>query len=72
LGVIEDDATSDINDDAIPCTLDGEDDGYESDASISSPTSPHCFMSHGDTKVSIGNVVVDCDDPNFELISRLT
>ena len=44
-----DDATSVANDDATPCTLDGDDDGscsgYESDASTSSPTSPHCFMS---------------------------
>ncbi|OQU78927.1 hypothetical protein SORBI_3008G072850 [Sorghum bicolor] len=69
----DDDATSDANDDATPCTLDDEDDGYESDASTSSSTtSPHCFMSHGDTKVSIGDVIVDCDDPNFELICRLT
>jgi hypothetical protein len=29
-------------------------------------------MSHGDTKVFIGNVVVDCDDLNFELVCRLT
>ncbi|KAG0543007.1 hypothetical protein BDA96_02G152800, partial [Sorghum bicolor] len=64
----DDDVTSDANDDATPCTLDDEDDGYESDASTSSSTtSPHCFMSHGDTKVSIGDVIVDCDDPNFEL-----
>ncbi|OQU79037.1 hypothetical protein SORBI_3008G088869 [Sorghum bicolor] len=69
----DDDATSDANDDATSCTLDDEDDGYESDASTSSSTtSPHCFMSHGDTKVSIGDVIVDCDDPNFELICRLT
>ncbi|KAG0517736.1 hypothetical protein BDA96_09G114900 [Sorghum bicolor] len=69
----DDDATSDANDDATPCTLDDEDDGYESDASTSSSTtSPHCFMSHGDTKVSIGDVIVDCDDPNFELVCRLT
>ncbi|OQU91913.1 hypothetical protein SORBI_3001G261517 [Sorghum bicolor] len=66
-----DDATSDATDDATPCTLDGEADGYESDASTST-TSPHCFMSHGDTKVSIGDVIVDCDGPNFELICRLS
>jgi len=29
-------------------------------------------MSHGDTKVSIGDVIVDCDDPNFELVCRLS
>ncbi|OQU77738.1 hypothetical protein SORBI_3009G095560 [Sorghum bicolor] len=44
-----------------------EDDGYESDASTSSSTSSHSSMSHGDGKVSIGDVIVDCDDPNFEL-----
>ncbi|XP_066342333.1 uncharacterized protein [Miscanthus floridulus] len=58
------DATSDASDDSTSSTLD---DGYESDASTSSPTSPHCFTSQGDAKVSIGNVVVDRDDPNFEL-----
>ncbi|KAG0529782.1 hypothetical protein BDA96_05G126600 [Sorghum bicolor] len=49
-----------------------EDDGYESDASTSSSTSSHSSMSHGDGKVSIGGVIVDCDDPNFELVCRLT
>ncbi|OQU83541.1 hypothetical protein SORBI_3005G132033 [Sorghum bicolor] len=69
----DDDATSDANDDATSCTLDDEDDGYESDASTSSyTTSPHCFMSHGDTKVSIGDVIVDCDGPNFELVCKLS
>ncbi|KAG0550253.1 hypothetical protein BDA96_01G323600 [Sorghum bicolor] len=48
-----------------------EDDGYESDASTSSSTSSHSSMSHGDGKISIGGVV-DCDDPNFELVCRLT
>ncbi|KAG0532940.1 hypothetical protein BDA96_04G148600 [Sorghum bicolor] len=66
----DDDATSDANDDATSCTLDDEDDGYESDASTSS--SPHCFMSHGDTKVSIGDVIIDCDGPNFELVCKLS
>ncbi|KAG0520786.1 hypothetical protein BDA96_08G104300 [Sorghum bicolor] len=49
-----------------------EDDGYDSDASTSSSTSSHSSMSHGDGKVSIGGVIVDCDDPNFELVCRLT
>ncbi|KAG0532768.1 hypothetical protein BDA96_04G135600 [Sorghum bicolor] len=49
-----------------------EDDGYESDASTSSSTSSHSSMSHGDGKVSIGGVIVDCDDPNFEVVCRLT
>ncbi|OQU92146.1 hypothetical protein SORBI_3001G299150 [Sorghum bicolor] len=48
-----------------------EDDGYESDASTSSSTSSHSSMSHGDGKISIGGVV-DCDDPNFKLVCRLT
>ncbi|KAG0520254.1 hypothetical protein BDA96_08G058100 [Sorghum bicolor] len=69
----DDDATSDANDDVTSCTLDDEDDGYESDASTSSSTtSPHCFMSHGDTKVSIGDVIIDCDGPNFELVCKLS
>ncbi|KAG0514323.1 hypothetical protein BDA96_10G181000 [Sorghum bicolor] len=69
----DDDATSDANNDATSCTLDDEDDGYESDASTSSSTtSPHCFMSHGDTKVSIGDVIIDCDVPNFELLCKLS
>jgi hypothetical protein len=66
--------SSDAIDDDTSCTLDDDDDscsGYGSDVSSSSPTS-HCFMSYGDTKVSFGNVVVDCDDPNFELVCRLT
>ena len=68
-----DDATSDATNDATSCTLDDEDDGYESDASTSSSTtSPHCFMSHGDTKVSIGDVIIDCDGPNFELVCKLS
>jgi hypothetical protein len=54
LDKIDDNATSDASDDSTSCTLNGEDDGYESDASTSSSTSPHCSMSHGDTKVSIG------------------
>ncbi|KAG0523427.1 hypothetical protein BDA96_07G122300 [Sorghum bicolor] len=49
-----------------------EDDGYESDASTSSSTSSHSSMSHGDGKVSIGGVIVDCDDSHFELVCRLT
>jgi hypothetical protein len=67
-------SSSDAIDVSTPSTLDDDDSclGYESDVSTSSSTSPHCFMSHGDTKVSIGNVVVDCDDPNFELVCRLT
>ncbi|KAG0537928.1 hypothetical protein BDA96_03G190800 [Sorghum bicolor] len=69
----DDDATSDATDDATSCTLDDEDDGYESDASTSSSTtSPHCFISHSDTKVSIGDVIIDCDGPNFELVCKLS
>ena len=68
----DDDATSDVNDDATSCTLDDEDDGYESHASTISSTSSHSSISHGDSKVSIGGVIVDCDDLNFELVCRLT
>ena len=71
LDMVDDDATSDANDDAAPCTL--VDDcsclGYESDACTSSP-SPHSFMSQGDTKVSNANVV-DHVDSYDELVSRL-
>ncbi|KAG0543855.1 hypothetical protein BDA96_02G224800 [Sorghum bicolor] len=49
-----------------------EDDGYESDASTSSSTSSHSSMSYGNGKISIGGVIVDCDDPKFELVCRLT
>jgi hypothetical protein len=61
----DDDDSSDANDDATPCTLDGNDDGSCPDdiASTSSP-SPHCFISQGDTKVQNANVV-------DELVSRL-
>jgi hypothetical protein len=55
LDMIDDDATSDANDDATPCTLGGGDNGscsgYESGASTSLSPSLHCFMSQGDTKV---------------------
>ncbi|KAG0547253.1 hypothetical protein BDA96_01G063900 [Sorghum bicolor] len=49
-----------------------EDDGYESDASTSSSTSSHSSMTHGNGKVSIGGVIVDCDGPNFELVCKLS
>ena len=74
LDKIDGDATSDANDDATPCTLDDDNDGscsgYENDVSSSSPTTPHCFMSQGDTKVSNDNVV-DHVDLYDELVSRL-
>jgi hypothetical protein len=59
------------NDDATPCTLDGNDDGSWSDdiATTSSSTTPHC-LSQGDTKVSNDNVV-DHVDSYDELVSRL-
>ena len=72
LDKVDDDATSDANNDATPCTLvdDGSCSGYESDATTSSPSSPHCFMSQGDTKVQSANVV-DHVDSHDELDSRL-
>jgi hypothetical protein len=71
LDMVDDDATSDANDDATPCILvdDGSCSGYESDASTSSP-SPRCFMSQGDTKVQNANVVDHVDSYN-KLVSRL-
>ena len=71
LDKIDDDASSDTNDDATPYTLDGNDDGSCPDdiASTSSP-SPHCFMSQGDIKVQNANVV-DHVDSYDELVSRL-
>jgi hypothetical protein len=72
LDKIDDDATSDANDDATPCTLDGDDDGSclgcQSDVSSSSPTTSHCFMSQGDTKVYNANVI-DLDSYE-ELLDR--
>ncbi|KAG0538085.1 hypothetical protein BDA96_03G204600 [Sorghum bicolor] len=74
LDKIDDDATSEANDDTTSCTLDGEDDGscssHEYDATTSSSTTPHSFMSHGDTKVYNANVV-DHVVSYDELVSRL-
>ena len=71
---VDDDASSDANDDATPCTLDGDDIGsclsHDCDATISSPSSPHCFMPQGDTKVQNANVV-DHVDSYDELVSKL-
>ena len=65
---------TDTSDDATPCTLDGDDDScssHDDNATTSSPsTSPHCFMSQGDTKVSNANVV-DHVDLYDDLVSRL-
>ncbi|OQU79050.1 hypothetical protein SORBI_3008G088887 [Sorghum bicolor] len=61
-----------VDDCSTSWSSEDEDDGYESDASTSSSTSSHSSMSHGDGKVYIGDVIVDCDDPNFELVCRLT
>ncbi|OQU89072.1 hypothetical protein SORBI_3002G143450 [Sorghum bicolor] len=61
LDKIDDDATSDTNDDTTQCTLDGEGDGSCSSHDYNAPTSPsttpHSFMSQGDTKVYNANVV---------------
>lgn len=63
----------DANDCYISSTLDDDKCSCsDNSATTSSPTPLHCLMSHGDAKVSIGNVVVDCDDPNLELVYRLT
>jgi hypothetical protein len=70
LDEIDDDATIDAHDDATPCTLDGDDDGSCSGdiATTSTSTTSHCFMSHGDTKVSNANVI-DLDSYE-ELLDR--
>ncbi|KAG0550260.1 hypothetical protein BDA96_01G324300 [Sorghum bicolor] len=74
LDKIENDATSDVNDDTTSCTLDGEDDGscssHDCDATTSPSTTPHSLMSQGDTKVYNANVV-DHVVSYDELVSRL-
>ena len=55
-----DDATSVANDDATPCTLDGDVgscSSHDDDATTSSPTTSHYFVSQGDTKISNANVI---------------
>jgi heme-binding NEAT domain protein len=72
LDKIDNDATSDANDDATPYTLDGNDDDSCSDdiATTRPSTTPHCSMSQGDTKVLNDNVV-DHVESYDELVSRL-
>jgi hypothetical protein len=73
LDKLNDDITSDAIDDSTPCTLDGDDgscSGHDSDATTSPSTTPHCFMSQGDTKVSKA-ILVDHVDSYDELVSRL-
>ena len=73
LDKVDDDATSVASDDATPCTLDGNDgscSSHDEDATTCSPTTPHCLMSQGDTKVLNDNVV-DHVDSYDELVSRL-
>jgi hypothetical protein len=69
LDKIDNDATSDANDDATPCALvDDNDDGYKSDVSTNSSTTSHCFMLQGDTKASNTNMI-DLDSYK-ELLDR--
>jgi hypothetical protein len=60
LDKVDDDVSSDANDDANPCTLNGDGDGSCSDdiATTSSSTTSHCFMSQGDTKVQNAKVLI--------------
>ena len=61
LDKVNDDATSVASEDATPCTLDGNDgscSSHDDDATTSPSTTPLCFMSQGDTKVSNNNVVM--------------
>ena len=70
---IDGDASSDVHDDPTLCTLDGDVvscSSHDCDATTSSPTTSHCFMSQGDTKVSNDNVV-DHVESYDELVSRL-
>jgi hypothetical protein len=73
LDKIDDDATSDAHDVPTLCTLDGDDgscSGHDCDVTTSPSTTPHCFMSQDDTKVSNANVV-DHVDSYDKLVSRL-
>ena len=76
LNKIDDDATSVAHEDSTSSTLGGDLDddgscsGHDCHATTNSPTSPHCFMSQGDTKVPNANVV-DHVDSYDELVSRL-
>ena len=72
LDKVNDDATSVAHEDPTSCTLDGDDGSCSShdDATTSPSTTPLCFMSQGDTKVSNGNVV-DHVESYDELVSRL-
>jgi len=73
---IDDDASSDAHDDSTSSTLGGDLDdvgscsSHDRDATTSSPTTSHCFMSQDDTKVSNANVVDNVDSYD-ELVSRL-
>ena len=76
LDKVDDDATSVAHKDSTSSTLGGDLDdvgscsSHDDDATTSSPTTPHCFMSQGDTKVSNANVVNHVDSYD-ELVSRL-
>jgi hypothetical protein len=71
---MDDDAPSDASDDSISSTLgdygDGLCSGHDCDATTSTSTAPHCFMSLGDTKVQNANVV-DHVDSYDDLVSRV-
>ena len=72
LDKVDDDASSDAHDDTTPCTLDGDNGGscFDDDCDATTSSSPHCFMSQGDTKVQNANVD-DYVDSYDELVSRL-
>ena len=73
LDKVDGDTSSDAHDDPTPCTLDGDDgscSSHDCDATTSPSTTPHYFMSQGDTKVSNDNMV-DHVDSYDELVSRL-
>ena len=70
LDKVDDDATSVAHEDSTSSTLGGDLDdvgscsSHDRDATTSSPSSPHCFMSQGDTKVQNANVVDHVDSYN--------
>jgi hypothetical protein len=79
LDKIDDVATSDAHDDSTSSILgrDLDDVGscssHDHDAMTSSPTSPHCFISQGDTKVQNADVVdhVDSYDELVDILANM-
>jgi hypothetical protein len=58
LDKVDDDVSSNANDDANLCTLNGDRSCPDDIATISSSTTSHCFMSQGDTEVQNAKVLI--------------